>query len=65
MFIDIVYGLVFGVGVLLFSLSGGFAFWAVTLKEGEAEDLTAKKIELFFFAVACLVFSLLIAYWLS
>ncbi|OOF05364.1 hypothetical protein BZG80_06155 [Salinivibrio sp. MA440] len=63
--IHVVEGLAFGLGVLLLSSSVGFAYWGLTLKPEEAEDMTARKIELVFYAGACLVFTLLIGYWLS
>ncbi|ODP95536.1 MULTISPECIES: hypothetical protein [Salinivibrio] len=64
-FIHAVEGLVFGLGVLLLSSGIGFAYWGLTLKPEEAEDMTARKIELGFYAGACIVFALLIAYWLT
>ncbi|SIN95129.1 hypothetical protein [Salinivibrio sp. ES.052] len=64
-FIHAIEGLVFGLGVLLLSSSIGFAYWGLTLKPEEAEDMTARKIELGFYAGACLVFTVLIGYWLS
>ncbi|OOE57475.1 hypothetical protein BZG13_10565 [Salinivibrio sp. ML323] len=63
--IHAVEGLAFGLGVLLLSSSIGFAYWGITLKPEEAEDMTARKIELGFYSGACFVFTLLIGYWLS